>query len=173
MKGGALGVGSSLIYAPAFYAGTDELIALVDTAEDFGGSYITHMRSEGGKLLEAVDEVLAIAKATGAGVEIYHLKAAGKENWSKLDELIAKVDAARTSGVDIRANMYTYTAGATGLDAAMPPWVQEGGHDAWVTRLKDPLIRTRVLQEIETPTDEWENLYLAAGGAENVLFNRF
>ena len=173
MKEGALGVGSSLIYAPAFYADTDELIGLVDTAEDFGGAYITHMRSEGGRLLEAVDEVLEIAEATGAGVEIYHLKAAGKENWAKLDDVIAKVNAARTAGVDIRANMYTYTAGATGLDAAMPPWVQEGGHDAWVARLKDPAIREQLLSEIETPTDEWENLYLAAGGADNVLFIGF
>ncbi len=173
MKEGALGVGSSLIYAPAFYADTDELIALVDTAEDFGGSYITHMRSEGGRLLEAVDEVLEIAEATGAGAEIYHLKAAGEENWTKLDDVIAKVNAARAAGVDIRANMYTYTAGATGLDAAMPPWVQEGGHDAWVTRLKDPAVREKLLSEIETPTDEWENLYLAAGGADNVLFIGF
>ncbi len=173
MKDGALGVGSSLIYAPAFYADTDELIALVDTAEDYDGSYITHMRSEGGRLLEAVDEVLEIAEATGAGAEIYHLKAAGKENWAKLDDVITKVNAARAAGVDIRANMYTYTAGATGLDAAMPPWVQEGGHDAWIARLKDPAIRETLLQEIETPTDEWENLYLAAGGAENVLFIGF
>lgn len=173
MKDGALGVGSSLIYAPAFYAETDELIALVDTAEDYGGSYITHMRSEGGRLLEAVDEVLDIAAATGAGAEIYHLKAAGKENWAKIDDVIAKVNNARAEGVDIRANMYSYTAGATGLDAAMPPWVQEGGHDAWIARLKNPAIRERLLTEIETPTDEWENLYLAAGGADNVWFIGF
>lgn len=173
MEQGALGVGSSLIYAPAFYADTSELIALVDTAEDFGGSYITHMRSEGGRLLEAVDEVLEIAAATGASAEIYHLKAAGEENWAKLDTVIAKVNNARAAGVGIRANMYTYTAGATGLDAAMPPWVQEGGHDAWIARLKDPAIREKLLVEIETPTDEWENLYLAAGGADNVLFIGF
>ena len=173
MEEGALGVGSSLIYAPAFYADTDELIALVDVAEDFGGSYITHMRSEGGKLLEAVDEVLDIAMRTGAGAEIYHLKAAGQENWRKLDDVIAKVETARANGVDIRTDMYTYTAGATGLDAAMPPWVQEGGHDAWVARLKDPAIREQLLDEIDTPTDEWENLYLAAGGPENVLFIGF
>ena len=173
MEEGAMGVGSSLIYAPAFYADTDELIALTDIAEDYGGSYITHMRSEGGRLLEAVDEVLEIAHATNAGVEIYHLKAAGRDNWAKLDDVIAKVEDARAAGVDIRANMYSYKAGATGLDAAMPPWVQEGGHDAWVERLKDPAIRVQVLEEIETPTDEWENLYLAAGGAENVLFIGF
>jgi N-acyl-D-aspartate/D-glutamate deacylase len=173
MQDGALGVGSSLIYAPAFYADTDELIALVDIAQDYGGSYITHMRSEGARLLEAVDEVLEIADATGAGVEIYHLKASGRENWDKLDAVIEKINTARARGVDIRADMYTYTAGATGLDAAMPPWVQEGGHDAWVERLKDPAIRARLLEEIDTPTDEWENLYLAAGGAENVLFIGF
>lgn len=173
MEEGALGVGSSLIYAPAFYADTEELIALVDVAEDYGGSYITHMRSEGGRLIEAVDEVLEIAEATGAGVEIYHLKAAGRENWAKMDEVIAKIKAARADGVDIRANMYTYTAGATGLNAAMPPWAKEGGHDAWVARLKDPETRARVKQEIETPTDEWENLYLAAGGGDNVLFIGF
>ena len=173
MKEGAMGVGSSLIYAPAFYADTDELIALTDIAEDYGGSYITHLRSEGGRLVEAVDEVLEIANATGAGVEIYHLKAAGQENWPKLDDVIAKVNDARAAGVDIRANMYSYKAGATGLDAAMPPWVQEGGHDAWVERLKDPAIRAQVLEEIETPTDAWENLYLAAGGADNVLFIGF
>ncbi|MHA7872582.1 MAG: N-acyl-D-amino-acid deacylase family protein, partial [Hyphococcus sp.] len=161
------------IYAPAFYADTDELIALVDVAEDYGGSYITHMRSEGPRLLEAVDEVLEIADATGAGAEIYHLKASGRENWGKLDQVIEKINSARARGVDIRADMYTYTAGATGLDAAMPPWVQEGGHDAWVARLKDPDVRARVLTEIDTPTDEWENLYLAAGGAENVLFIGF
>jgi len=131
------------------------------------------MRSEAGRLLEAVDEVLEIAAATSAGVEIYHLKAAGKENWNKLDQVIAKINDARAAGVDIRADMYTYTAGATGLDAAMPPWVQEGGHDAWVGRLKNTAIRARVLKEIDTPTDEWENLYLAAGGAENVLFIGF
>jgi len=173
MKEGALGVGSSLIYAPAFYADTQELIALVDTAEDYGGSYITHMRSEGGRLLEAVDEVLEIAEATGAGVEIYHLKAAGKDNWAKLDAVIAKINAARAAGVDIRANMYTYTAGATGLDAAMPPWAQEGGHDAWIARLKDPETRARIKAEIETPTEEWENLYLAAGGPDKILFIGF
>jgi N-acyl-D-amino-acid deacylase len=172
MEEGALGVGSSLIYAPAFYAQTDELVALVDVAEDYGGGYITHMRSEGGRLLEGVDEVLEIATRTGAGAEIYHLKAAGRDNWGKLEQVIEKVEAARADGIDIRADMYTYTAGATGLDAAMPPWVQEGGHDAWVARLRDPDIRARVVKEIETPTTEWENLYLAAG-AEKTLFIAF
>lgn len=173
MEEGALGVGSSLIYAPAFYADTDELIALVDVAQDYGGSYITHMRSEGNRLLEAVDEVIEIASATGAGAEIYHLKAAGTENWHKLDAVIEKINSARESGMDIRTNMYTYTAGATGLDAAMPPWVQEGGHDAWVERMKDPAIRERLLIEIETPTDEWESLYLAAGDPSKIILVAF
>lgn len=173
MEEGAMGVGSSLIYAPAFYAKTDELIALADTAADYGGTYITHMRSEGAKLIEGVDEVLEIAKATDAAVEIYHLKAAGRDNWPKMDVVIDKINAARAAGVDIRANMYTYTAGSTGLSASMPPWVQEGGHEAWVKRMKDPAIRARLVKEIETPTDQWENIYLAAGGAEGVLLVGF
>jgi N-acyl-D-amino-acid deacylase len=174
MEEGALGVGSSLIYAPAFYAQTDELIALMEVAADYGGSYITHMRSEGVRLLEAVDEVLTIAEASGAGAEIYHLKAAGRDNWDKLDAVIERINTARRNGIDIRADMYNYTAGATGLDASMPPWVQEGGHDAWVARLKDPAIRARVVEEIQTPTDAWENLYLAAaGGADGVQFIGF
>ncbi len=173
MEEGAMGVGSSLIYMPAFYADTDELIALVDVAAEYGGSYVTHMRSEGNRLLEAVDEVLAIAEATGAAVEIYHLKAAGKDNWQKMDQVIDRINAARAEGVDIRANMYTYTAGSTGLNAAMPPWVQEGGFDAWVARLRDPEIRARLLEDIETPTDAWENIYLASGGADNVLLVGF
>lgn len=173
MEEGAMGVGSSLIYMPAFYADTSELIALMEVAAEYGGSYITHMRSEGNRLLEAVDEVLAIADATGAPVEIYHLKAAGKENWDKMDQVIERINTARAEGVDIRANMYTYTAGSTGLNAAMPPWVQEGGFDAWVARLQDPEIRARVLEEIETPTDAWENIYLASGGADNVLLVGF
>ncbi|MFK7956447.1 MAG: amidohydrolase family protein [Lysobacterales bacterium] len=173
MEEGAMGVGSSLIYAPAFYASTEELIALVDVAEDLGGSYISHIRSEGNQLLQAMDEVLDIAKATGAAVEIYHLKAAGKENWPKMDRAIAKIESARAAGIDMRANMYTYPAGATGLDAAMPPWVQEGGLDAWVQRLKDPAIRARLRQEIETPTDDWENLYLAAGDPSKLLLIGF
>ncbi len=163
MEDGALGIGSSLIYAPAFYADTDELVALCEVAAEYGGRYITHMRSEGNRLLEGVDEVLEIARRSGIGAEIYHLKAAGRDNWGKLDELVRRVEAARAEGLDLTADMYTYTAGATGLDAAMPPWVQEGGHDAWVERLRDPAIRERVVAEMRTPTDEWENLMLAAG----------
>ncbi len=173
MQEGALGLSSSLIYAPAFYAGTDELIALAEVAAQYGGRYISHMRSEGNALLEAVDELLAIARGAGIGAEIYHLKAAGAANYGKLRQVIDVVEAARADGLDITANMYTYTAGATGLDAAMPPWVQEGGYDAWAGRLRDPAIRERLLSEMTTPTDEWESLYLAAGGPDRVVLVAF
>ena len=173
MEEGALGLGSSLIYAPAFYATTDELIALARVAAEYGGRYISHMRSEGGRLLEAVEELITIAKAADIGAEIYHLKAAGADNHDKLEAVIARVEAARAAGLDISADMYTYTAGATGLDAAMPPWVQEGGYDAWATRLRDPQIRERLRREITTPSDEWENLYLAAGSPEKLILVGF
>jgi N-acyl-D-amino-acid deacylase len=173
MQEGALGLGSSLIYAPAFYAKTDELIALAQAAAPYGGMYISHMRSEGNRLLEAVDELITIAREAGVPAEIYHLKAAGTENWDKLDDVLAKVEAARAAGIRITADMYTYTAGATGLDAAMPPWVQEGGYKAWAARLKDPAIRARVRREMTTPTDEWESLYLATGSPEKILLIGF
>lgn len=173
MEEGAMGLGASLIYAPAFYATTDELVALAEVAAAYGGSYITHMRSEGNQLLEAVDETIAIAERAGLPAEIYHLKAGGEANWGKLDAVIRRVEAARDRGIAIRANMYNYTAGATGLDAAMPPWVQAGGHDAWVARLKDPAIRARVIEEMRTPTDAWENLLLAAGSPERLLLVSF
>ena len=173
MEEGALGVGSSLIYAPAFYAGTDELIALARTAGEYGGVYISHMRSEGDRLLEAVDELITIARGAAVPAEIYHLKAAGRDNWSRLDAVIEKVEAARRAGLRITADMYTYTAGATGLDAAMPPWVQEGGHDAWVARLKDPAVRQRVKREMSGPGDGWENLYDMAGSPDRILLAGF
>jgi N-acyl-D-amino-acid deacylase len=173
MEEGALGVGSSLIYAPAFYAKTDELIALSEEAAKYGGMYISHMRSEGNTLLEAVDELLTIARAAGLPAEIYHLKAAGEANWPKMDEVIARVEAARAEGLAITADMYTYPAGATGLDAAMPPWVQEGGLREWIARMKDPGIRRRVALEMRTPTNAWESLYLLAGTPERVLLVAF
>lgn len=173
MEEGALGIGSSLIYAPAFYANTDELIALCKVAAEYGGMYITHMRSEGNKILEAVDETMRIAKEAGLPAEIYHLKAGGKNNWPKMDQVIAKIDSARAAGLRITTDMYTYIAGATGLDASMPPWVQEGGYDAWAGRLKDPKIRTKVLAEMKSDAQDWENLYYAAGGAENLLLVEF
>lgn len=173
MEEGALGVGSSLIYAPAFYAKTGELIALCKVAAEHGGMYISHLRSEGNAFLEALDEFLTIAREARIPAEIYHLKAAGAANWHKLDAAIEKINQARASGLKITADMYTYTAGATGLDAAMPPWVQEGGYAAWVKRLKDPATRARVRREMVTPTDQWESLYLAAGSPTNVLLVAF
>jgi N-acyl-D-amino-acid deacylase len=173
MEEGALGVGSSLIYAPAFYAKTDELIELCKAAAPYGGMYISHMRSEGNRLLEAVDELITIARGANIPAEIYHLKAAGQSNWSKIDEVIKKVEAARAAGLRITADMYTYPAGATGLDAAMPPWVQEGGLKEWIKRLKDPAIRARVKREMTTPTDKWENLFLATGSPDRVLLVGF
>jgi len=163
MEEGALGVGSSLIYAPAFYAGTDELVALCEEASKYNGMYISHMRSEGNRLLEAMDELIGISRRAKLPAEIYHLKAAGQQNWGKLDAAIKKVEEARAAGLKITADMYTYTAGATGLDASMPPWVQEGGLEAWLARLKDPAIRERVKKEMDTPTDAWENFFTAAG----------
>ena len=173
MHEGALGIGSALIYAPAFYAKTDELKALVAAAAESGGSYISHMRSEGNRLLEAIDELIDIASSARTHGEIYHFKASGKENWPKQAQAIAKIEAARARGLDISANMYTYTAGATGLDAAMPPWVQEGGLEAWIKRLRDPALRARIIKEMNTPTNDWENLLLAAGKPENVLLVQF
>ena len=163
MEEGALGVGASLIYAPAFYAKTDELIALTQTASEYGGGYMAHMRSEAYRLNESLEELIAIARQANTHAEAYHLKAAGKDNWPKMAQAIAQIEKARAEGLSVSANMYSYIAGATGFDAAMPPWVQEGGFDAWVKRLKDPKIRAKVLQEIRTPTNAWENLYLMAG----------
>ncbi len=149
MAEGALGVGSSLIYAPAYYAGTDELVALAAAAGQSGGSYISHIRSEGEGLLEAIDELIEIARRAGVRAEIYHLKASRPENWDKLEAAIAKVEAARAEGLDVGADVYTYPASATGLNAIMPPWTQEGGHDAWVARLRDPATRERIRAEID------------------------
>jgi N-acyl-D-amino-acid deacylase len=173
MQEGALGVGSSLIYAPAFYARTPELIALARAAGEFDGMYISHMRSEGNALLGAVDELITIAREAGVPAEIYHLKAAGTANWPKLDTVIMRIEAARDEGLHITTDMYTYTAGATGLDAAMPPWVQEGGLREWIRRMKDPAIRRRLAQEMRTPTNAWESLLLLAGSAERVMLVAF
>jgi N-acyl-D-amino-acid deacylase len=169
MEQGALGVSSALIYAPATFAKTDELVALATEAGNCGGIYITHMRSEADRLLEAVDETISIARRSGAPAEIYHLKAAGKSNWSKLDTVISKVGAARASGIRITADMYTYTAGGTGLDATMPPWVREGGQQAWIQRMKDPATRARLAREMDDPRAAYENLYLKAGPEGIVL----
>jgi len=172
MREGALGVGSSLIYAPAFYADTNELVALMQAAAEHGGMYISHMRSEGNRLLESIDELIQIAETSGAPAEIYHLKMSGQENWDKFDAVVEKVEQARRRGVRITANMYTYPAGSTGLDAAMPPWVQEGGYQDWARRLQDANIREQVFDEMTEPTDAWENLFRSAG-AEGMLLVGF
>ncbi|MBA3895605.1 MAG: D-aminoacylase [Sphingomonadaceae bacterium] len=173
MNEGAVGVGSSLIYAPASYAETPELIALATESAKCGGMYISHMRSEGDRLVEAVDELIEIARKSGGPAEIYHLKQAGASNWGKLPVVIARVEAARAAGIRITADMYTYTAGATGLDASMPTWVQAGGYDKWAERLRDPAIRVRVIAEMKRPGKDWENLRLAAGSADRVLLLGF
>jgi N-acyl-D-aspartate/D-glutamate deacylase len=169
MLEGALGVGSSLIYVPASFADTDELIALVKVAAEYGGAYISHVRSEGDRLEEAVQELIKIASVSGAPAEIYHLKAAGKPNWHKLQNVFKLIESARAIGLAISADMYTYPAAATGLDAAMPQWVQEGGHDAWITALKDPANRKRVIQEMNAPADDWENLFYQTGADKMIL----
>jgi N-acyl-D-amino-acid deacylase len=169
MREGALGVGSSLIYAPDNFADTDELIALVSAAAEFDGAYISHIRSEGTRLEEAVEELIEISRTTGAPAEIYHLKAAGRSNWGKLDSVFQIVEDAQREGLAISADMYTYPAAATGLDAAMPLWVQEGGHDAWVAALKDPDTRARVVAEMNAPDADWENLFLEAGPENMIL----
>jgi len=173
MEEGALGIGSSLIYAPAFYARTDELIALAKVASEYNGMYISHIRSEGTRLLEAADELITISREAKIPAELYHLKAAGQSNWDKLDALVKKIEAARAGGLRITADMYTYTAGQTGLDAAMPPWVQEGGYKAWAGRLKQADIRERVKREMDTPTDKWENFFAASGSPDKILLVGF
>lgn len=173
MEEGALGIGSSLIYAPAFYAKTDELIALSRAVAPYGGMYISHMRSEGARLLEGIDELITISREAGVPAEIYHLKAAGQPNWDKLTPAIEKIEQARAAGLKITADMYNYIAGATGLDASMPPWVQEGGYKEWAARLKDPAIRARVALEMRTPTDRWENFFAGVGSPDKILFISF
>jgi len=170
MEQGALGVTTMLIYAPATYAKTPELIALAQESAKCGGIYTAHMRSEGDRIESALQETIDIARSSGAPAEIYHLKMAGKDNWGKLDQVIATIEHARASGVRISANMYTYTAGATGLDAAMPTWVQDGGLEAWIEHMKDPAIRAKVIAEMRNPHPAgWENLYAAAGPAGMLL----
>lgn len=173
MEEGALGIGASLIYAPASYASTEELIELCKVAAEYNGMYITHMRSEGNSIYAAVDETIRIAREANIPAEIYHLKMAGTENWNKLDSVIRMIDAANRSGLRITADMYTYPAGATGLDASMPPWVQEGGIHQWMKRMTDPAIRKRVINEMRTRTDSWENLLLMAGSPERVVLVGF
>ena len=173
MEEGAMGIGSSLIYAPGFYAKTEELIEMCKVASQYGGMYISHMRSEGNSLVEAVDELIRISREAKLPAEIYHLKAGGTVNWKKMDEVIRKVEAAQKEGLKITADMYMYPAGATGLDASMPPWVQEGGFKEWRERLMKPEIRARVMKEMSEPTNEWENLYFLAGSPDRIVLAGF
>jgi len=173
MEAGALGITTALIYPPAFFAKTEELIELCKVAAKYKGKYTTHMRSEGNQLLEAVQETIRISREAGLPAEIYHLKASGQPNWSKMDQVISMIEKARRQGVQITADMYTYPAGGTGLDASMPPWVFDGGRDAAYKRLQDPATRKKIADAIRTPTDEWENLYLLAGSPDRILLAGF
>lgn len=173
MQAGALGIGSSLIYAPGTYASTEELVELNKAAAPYGGRYISHLRSEGDRFLEAVDELITIARAAGVPAEIYHLKAAGASNWPKMDQAIAKIEAARKEGLRITADMYTYTAGATGFDACIPPWSRAGGYDALFKRIGDPATRARMIAEMRAPAVGWENLCQAAGTPHGLLLVEF
>jgi N-acyl-D-amino-acid deacylase len=163
MAEGAVGLASALVYAPAFYAATDELVALARAVGEVDGLYISHLRSEGYGLLDGLDELLTIAREAPVRAEIYHLKVAGRENWHKLDDVVQRVERARAEGLAVTADMYPYTAGATGLNGAMPPWVQEGGFETWRSRLTEPDVRSRVEHEMTTATDGWENMFRLAG----------
>jgi len=173
MEDGALGVASSLMYPPGLFAKTDELIALSEVAAEYGGMYISHMRDEGAHMLEAIEELLTIAREADIRAEIYHLKSSGQANWHLFDEAVAMVERARADGLQITADVYTYPAGATGLNAAIPPWVQEGGFDASIERMKDPALRERIAREMLEQSEEWENMYMAAGSPENILLTSF
>ena len=173
MEEGALGIGTSLIYPPAFFAKTDELVALCEEAAKYGGSYISHMRSEGNKIFDALEELITIARRANIHAEIYHLKLAGQDNWNKLDSAIRRIERARSEGLDITTNMYTYTAGGTGLTATMPPSLQDGGFAKLRERLQQPAIRRKLVKEMNEYTDKWENFYRASGSPENILLVGF
>jgi N-acyl-D-amino-acid deacylase len=173
MEAGALGIGTSLIYPPAFYAKTEELIEMCKVAAKYQGKYISHMRSEGNQLLEAFDELLRIAREAQIPAEVYHIKAAGQKNWGKIDDLLSRIEAAQKEGLNIRANMYTYTAAGTGLDACFPPWTQDGGYPALFKRLRDPVTREKIKAEVKIDSDKWENLYLAAGSPDKIILVGF
>ena len=173
MEAGALGIGTSLIYPPAFYAKTDELVELCKVAANYQGKYISHMRSEGNQLFEALDELLRIAREANIPAELYHIKATGQKNWSKEDDLLARIEHAQKDGVNVRANMYTYTAAGTGLDACLPPWTEDGGYPALFKRLRDPATREKIKAEVNIDSNRWENLYLSAGSPDKILLVGF
>src|SRR5437660_3186040 len=173
MEAGALGIGTSLIYPPAFYAKTDELIELCKVAAKYQGKYISHMRSEGNRLLEALDELIRISREAKIPAEVYHIKASGRQNWPKIDDLLSRIETAQKEGLKITADMYTYTAGGTGLDASLPPWTEDGGYPALFKRLRDPATRQKIKAEVQKPAGGWENLYFDAGGPEHILLAEF
>src|SRR5437867_8252227 len=168
MEAGALGIGTSLIYPPAFYAKTEELIELCKVAAKYQGKYISHMRSEGSRLLEALDELIRISREAKIPAEVYHIKVSGQQNWPKIDDLLSRIEAAQKEGLKITADMYTYTAGGTGLDASLPPWTEDGGYPALFKRLRDPATREKIKAEVQKPAGGWENLYFDAGGPEHI-----
>src|SRR6266513_2575139 len=173
MEAGALGIGTSLIYPPAFYAKTEELVELCKVAAKYQGKYISHMRSEGSRLLEALDELIRVSREAKIPAEVYHIKASGQQNWPKIDDLLLRIESAQKEGLKITADMYTYTAGGTGLDASLPPWTEDGGYPALFKRLRDPATREKIKAEVQKPTGAWENLYLDAGGPEHILLAEF
>ena len=173
MEAGALGIGTSIIYPPAFYAKTQELIELCKVAAKYQGKYISHMRSEGNRLLEALDELIRISREAGIPAEVYHIKAAGKQNWGKVDDLLSRIEATQKEGLKITANMYTYTAAGTGLDACLPPWTEDGGYPALFKRLRDPATREKIAAEVSKDSDDWENLYIGAGSPDRILLFGF
>ncbi len=173
MEDGALGMASSLIYPPGSFAKTGELIALSKVAAEYGGMYISHLRDEGPQMLRAIDELLTIAREADIRAEIYHLKSAGQSNWHLFDEAIAMVERARAEGLQITADVYTYPASSTGLNAAVPPWVQEGGFEASLERMRDPELREQIAREMLQESDKWENMFLAPGTPDNILLVSF
>ena len=173
MEAGALGIGTSLIYPPAFYAKTEELIELCKVAAKYQGKYISHMRSEGSRLLEALDELIRISREAKIPAEVYHIKVSGHQNWPKIDDLLSRIEAAQKEGLKITADMYAYTAGGTGLDASLPPWTEDGGYPALFKRLRDPATRQKIKAEVQKPAGGWENLYFDAGGPEHILLAEF
>jgi N-acyl-D-amino-acid deacylase len=173
MEAGALGIGTFLIYPPATYAKTEELIELCKVAAKYKGKYISHMRSEGNHLLEAFDELLRIAREANIPAEVYHIKASGQKNWPKIDKLLSRIEAAQKEGLKITANMYTYTAAGTGLDACLPPWTEDGGYPALFKRLRDPATREKIAAEVSKDSDQWENLYIAAGSPDKIVLMEF
>jgi N-acyl-D-amino-acid deacylase len=173
MEDGALGVASSLMYPPGLFAETDELIALSEVAAKYDGMYISHMRDEGAHMIEAIDELLTIAREANIRAEIYHLKSSGQPNWPLFDKAVEMIEGAIAEGLEITADVYTYPAGATGLNVTVPPWVQEGGFDASLQRMSDPKLRKQIIREMNTPSDEWENMFLMAGVPDNILMIGF